>query len=158
MLKRIKSWGLMTTLLLATAVSANGGAIKLVCKYSTNYPSNDEVASIVPIDLEIESSSSSASWNATVSGLPVKISKNEFTFSFGEFNYTISRISGEIRFLSMQGLESANVYRREMTRGLMRQGKSVQDAQAEVEARLQQRLSANEHRGTCERNSGYISR
>ncbi|MGI9220292.1 MAG: hypothetical protein ACR2QS_04570 [Woeseiaceae bacterium] len=148
---------LILSIIADSTASANGGKVELVCRYAIDYPSTDDVAAIIPIELEIDSASSSASWNATISGIPVEITRTEFSFSYGEFEYSISRLSGEIHIVSPQGLENANMYRREMTQGLMRQGKSVQDARTEVEAGLQHQLSAHEHRGTCDRRSGYIS-
>jgi hypothetical protein len=77
-----------------------------------------------------------------------------FSFSFSEYKYMISRTSGAIRFFSPQGLERANEYRREMMAGLLRQGKSLAQAQADVEAGLQNQIFAHEHSGTCDLSTG----
>lgn len=141
---------LMVTVLVFTAEAASFGTIKLICRYPVEYPSSNESLTLIPTAVEIDRGKSTVSWNGAVSGVAANITDKRITFSFSEFMYEISRTSGEIQFFSPQGLERANEYRREMLQGFLRQGKSIVQAQAEVEAGLENKIFAHEYRGICD--------
>jgi hypothetical protein len=145
---------LIGTVLAFATEAANGNTISLTCRYSVDYPSNRDSLMIIPMTVEVDRIKSTVSWNGVVSEVSADITDNRISFSFSEYKYIISRTSGAIRFFSPQGLERANEYRREMMAGLLRQGKSLAQAQADVEAGLQNQIFAHEHSGTCDLSTG----
>lgn len=137
-----------------TAEAVSVSTFNLICRYPVDYPPSADSLMIIPREVEIDRNRSTVSWNGAVSGVSANITNRRITFSFSDYQYMISRTTGEIRFFSPQGLESANEYRREMMQGLLRQGLSVEQAQADVEAALQNKMFAHEHSGTCDLSIG----
>lgn len=154
MVYRLGPLSLMTALigivLPCTADAVSVSTFNLICRYPVDYPPGADSLMLIPREVEIDRSRNTVSWNGAVTGVSANITNRKITFSFSEYKYVISRTTGEIRFFSPQGLESANAYRREMTQGLLRQGLSVEQAQADVEAALQNKMFAREHSGTCD--------
>jgi hypothetical protein len=133
---------------------AIGGTLSLMCRYPVDYPSSTEALMIIPREIAFDPIKSTVSWNGTVTEVAADITVRSIRFSFNEYKYIIDRTSGAIRFFSPQGLERANEYRREMLQGLLRQGKSLAQAQADVEAGLQNQIYAHEHSGNCNAATG----
>ena len=136
---------------LAFATSAAGAdKINLICQYSTDFAPNADSMRIIPREIEIDQIKKAVSWDGVVSGVPADITDTRISFSYNGYNYTISRTSGAIRFLNPKELERWKEYRAKMTMGSMMQGKSPAEAHADVDARLQNELSASEQVGVCD--------
>lgn len=131
------------------AGSALADPFVLVCKFSgdLNASSAEEVQAI-PFQVRVDYASQSVQLHGRMT--PMTLTESEFSFELGDYSYSVSRVTGEIRFFSAKGFAEWKEVESQAVRGYVARGMPLGDARARVsEQRSNSKFSHRMHVGTC---------
>jgi len=131
------------------ASSAAADAFLLVCGFSGDLgaSSADEVQAI-PYQVKVDYASQTVRLHGNAA--PMRLSESEFSFELGEYSYSVSRATGEIRFFSAKGFADWKEVESTSIRGYVVRGVPLADARARVaQQRSSSKFSHRMHSGQC---------
>lgn len=140
----------LASLLMPFHEATAADSIDLVCNYENLLETTAETIKVVPRELTVDLVKQKVAWSSTATSVAASISDRTIEFEYSGYSYTVSRITGAIRFHNPAELERYKIYRREMTQGLMMQGYSADEAKAKIKAGLRNTLGAQEVVGQCD--------
>jgi len=139
----------ISALLGFSAASFATEPVFLTCDYPADMgrPSAQEIG-LVPHELIVDHEAQAVTWSGR--RLTAKVSETEIVFETAGFQYTISRISGAIRFFSPQGLADWRRIEADIMRAAALRGGGLEDAQLKIASAAETRVFRfREHTGQC---------
>lgn len=128
---------------------AVGAPTYLACEYSSHLGSpTAEQLKLVPRSISVDFDAQTVSWNGTT--VRATVSQVQIDFSMADYQYTLSRVSGVIRFFSPNGLAAWKVEEGRILRSAILRGAALAEAQAILDKRSQSKaFEHREHTGEC---------
>ena len=134
---------------LVASSAACAETIKLLCTYDDTRSHTGQYSKYLPREVRIVEPARTVSWNDNARTIPLVVSDTHFSFLFEGFKYTISRVTGEIRFHSPKYLKAAADYRHAIFQRAIYRGRTAEQAQQEIDAAMASSFGGREHVGVC---------